>query len=107
MRWRRARVAQASRPTQLVALERLVGAAESSAVHAHAYLRPVLVEIASTRLIAHGQALERMPEARGQELLGAGLWEIVRPARPLPEARHSPGVSRDGLTAILDALERL
>ncbi len=107
MRRRRPRVAQTSRPTQLVTLERLVGAAESSAVHAHAYLRPVLVEIASARLAAHGQTLERMPEARGQALLGAGLWEIVRPSRPFPEDRHGPGVSRDELMAMLDALERL
>ncbi len=107
IRWRRARTADPSRPGQLVALERLVSGAASSALQVHAYLRPVLVEITSRRLAAHGQALARMPDVRGRQLLGDDLWDIVRPARPFPEDRHGPGVSPERLGAMLEVLERL
>ena len=71
-------------------LERLVSMAGSSALQVHAYLRPLLAEIASRRLAARGQSLERMPEPPAGTLLGERLWEIVRPDRPFPEDRHGP-----------------
>lgn len=105
---RRRRVAPPpARPDQLVELERLVISAGTSAVHVHAYLRPLLVEIASRRLAARGQTLERMPDAVACELLGDRLWEIVRPGRPFPEDRHGPGVPPNELRAMLGVLERL
>lgn len=97
-----------SRPAQLVALERLVvSSGESGAVHAHAYLRPVLIQIVSHRLAARGQTLEQMPERVGREVLGDPLWEIVRPGRPFPEDRHGPGVPPKELGPMLEVLERL
>ena len=81
--------------------------AGASALKAHAYLRPLLVEIASRRLAARGQTLERIPEAVGKDLLGAPLWELVRPDRQFPEDRHGPGVPRQDLAAMVEALERL
>jgi hypothetical protein len=48
-----------------------------------------------------------MPDAMGRELLGDGLWDIVRPDRPFPEDRHGPGVAPQELRAMLGALERL
>ena len=81
--------------------------AGTSAVHVHAYLRPLLVEIASRRLAARGQTLERMPDAVARELLGDRLWDIVRPDRPFPEDRHGPGVAPQELRAMLEVLERL
>ena len=61
-----------SRPAQLVSLERLVvSSGANGAVHAHAYLRPLLIEIVSHRLAAHGQTLDRMSVAVGRELLWA------------------------------------
>jgi hypothetical protein len=76
-------------------------------VQVHAYLRPRLVEIASYRLAARGQALERMPDAVGRELLGDRLWEVVRPERPFPEDRQGPGVRPQELAEMLEVLERL
>jgi hypothetical protein len=105
--WRRAAVRQASRPDQLVAIERLVSIAGTSAIQVHAYLRPLLAEIVSRRLAARGQMLERTPEAVGQELLGDRLWELVRPNRPVPEDRYGPGVSLEELGAMVEVLERL
>jgi hypothetical protein len=96
-----------ARPDQLVKLERLIVMARVSALQVHAYLRPILVEIASQRLAARGQALERMPEATGRRILGEDLWELVRPGRPFPEDRHGPGVAAPNLDAMLGVLERL
>jgi hypothetical protein len=104
----RARVTPApARPAQLVELERLVVTSGTSAVHVQAYLRPLLAEIASRRLATRGQALERMPDAIGRELLGDGLWEIVRPNRPFPADRHGPGVPPQELEGMLEVLGRL
>jgi len=106
-RRRRARALVPARPDQLVALERLTTSARTSAVHVHAYLRPVLVDITSRRLAAHGHNLDRMPEPAGRELLGDRLWDIVRPGRPFPEDRRAPGVTSQELGAMLEVLERL
>lgn len=106
-RRRRAAVVKPSRPEQLVALERLVVTAGANALHVHAYLRPLLAEIASRRLAARGRTLERMPESVGRQVLGDRLWEIVRPRRPFPEDRDGPGVSPQDLRAMLGVLERL
>ena len=103
----RASARQAPRPAQLVRLEGVVSMSGASALHAHAELRPLLAEVVSRRLAARGQALERMPDAAGRELLGERLWEIVRPDRPFPEDRHGPGVSARDLCAMLELIERL
>ena len=96
-----------SRPQQLVALERLVITAGPSAVSAHAYLRPLLIQIVSHRLAARGQTLERMPEATGRQMLGDQLWDIVRPDRPFPQDRHGPGVGPQELGGMLEVIRRL
>jgi len=96
-----------ARPDQLARLERLVTTAGTSATHAHAYLRPVLVEVTAHRLAARGQTLERMPAATGRELLGDRLWDLVRPDRPFPDDRYGPGVPVQELGAMLKVLERL
>jgi hypothetical protein len=106
-RRRRAEVREPARPGQLVANERLLVMARTSALQLHAYLRPILVEIATQRLVANGQALDRMSDVTGRRILGDDLWEIVRPDRPFPEHRHDPGVAAPDLEAMLDALERL
>jgi hypothetical protein len=85
----------------------MIGGALHSALHVHAYLRPELAEISSRRLAARGRALERMSDRDGRELLGDGLWEIVRPGRPFPADRYGPGVSLDELEVMLATLERL
>jgi hypothetical protein len=106
-RGRRTPAQEPARPDQLLASERVVNSARAMAIHVHASLRPALVEIASRRLAAQGQALERMSDPLGEELLGDQLWEIVRPNRPFPEDRHTSGVTLQDLNAMLDVLERL
>ncbi|MGO9821140.1 MAG: hypothetical protein ACLPTJ_10880 [Solirubrobacteraceae bacterium] len=95
------------RPDQLVTLERLVSSAEASTLHTHAYLRPVLVEVATRRLAAHGYALNSVSADAGRRLLGDPLWDLVRPGRPFPEDRHAPGIPGSQIAAMLDVLERL
>jgi hypothetical protein len=107
VRRRRRKAPEPARPDQLARLERLVTTAGTSATHAHAYLRPVLVEITAHRLAARGQTLERMPAETGRELLGDRLWDLVRPDRPFPEDRYGPGVPAQELGAMLQVLERL
>jgi hypothetical protein len=104
---RRAPTSDPSLPQQLVELERLVVSARASSLHLHAYLRPLLAEIAATRLAARGVTLERMADEAGQRLLGDRLWELVRPGRPFPEDRRGPGVSAHELSGMLDTLEQL
>lgn len=106
-RHRRLRAEAPERPDQLVALERLVASAATSALQVHAYLRPLLVDIASRRLAARGQALEQIPDPVARALLGDRLWEVVRPDRPFPEDRAGPGVAPHELRAMLEVLERL
>lgn len=96
-----------ARPEQLARLERLLIMARTSALEVHAYLRPVLVEIAARRLASRGHRLEQMPAPIGRDVLGDQLWELVRPDRPFPEQRHAPGISAGDLHAALEALERL
>ena len=107
LRRRKAAPAGLPRPQQLVALERLVSTAATSAVAAHAYLRPQLVEVVSRRLAVRGQTLARLPEATGREMLGDQLWDLVRPGRSFPEDRHGPGVGPQELTAMLEVIRRL
>jgi len=107
LRPRRAPTRDSSLPQQLVELEQLVVSARASSLHLHAYLRPLLAEIAATRLTARGVTLEHIADEAAQCLLGDRLWELVRPGRPFPEDRRGPGVSAHELSGMLDTLERL
>lgn len=97
----------ASRPEQLIRLERLVGMSATDTLQAHAYLRPLLVEISQRRLAASGRSLEQMSDADGARLLGDRLWDLVRPNRPFPEDRDAPGIAPRELARMLEVLERL
>ena len=102
----RPRVRLAPRPSQLVRLERIVAWSGESGLSAHTRLRPVLVEIAESRLALRGLRLDRdVEEAR--RLLGPAVWDLVRPERPTPRGRDAPGIPSRRLEEILDALEAL
>jgi hypothetical protein len=78
-----------------------------SAVHLHVRLRPLLREIAAHRLLKHyGVDLDREP-ARARELIGASAWELVRPDRPGPADRLSPGPALSDLRDVVAELERI
>lgn len=93
-------------PAQLVRLERIVEWSGASGLDAHTRLRPILVEIAETRLARRGVRLDR-DAAEARRLLGPRAWELVRPDRPPPPDRDAPGIAPRELEEILDALEAL
>jgi hypothetical protein len=91
---------------ELGRLQRQVELGLATAADAHAYLRPVLRELASRLLLVHGVELDGQP-VRAQELLGAELWELVRPSRPQPMQPLAAGMSGEQLASVLDRLEAL
>jgi len=102
----RGRIGVDPRPTQFVRLERIVEWSGESGLSAHTRLRPVLVEIAEARLARRGLRLDRdVEEAR--RVLGPAVWDLVRPDRPAPRRRDTPGIPPRRLEEILDDLEAL
>jgi hypothetical protein len=79
--------------------------ARASAFHLHVRVRPVLREIAAHRLrTRYGVELDREP-ARARELVGASVWEVVRPDCSPPADRLALGPSTAELQAVVDDLE--
>ncbi len=94
-----------SRPSQLLRIERIVDRSGESGLATHTQLRPLLREIADTRLARRGLRLDRDDEA--QALLGPQAWELVRPDRPAPPDGRGGGIPPRELDAVLDRLEAL
>lgn len=91
-------------PGDLMRITDLVTGGLGSAADVHRRVRPLLREIAAGRLAGRGISLERDPEA-ARALLGDGLWELVRPGRPLPSDPRGPGLDRAALVELVDRLE--
>jgi hypothetical protein len=91
-------------PEQLVRVRRAVEGAASYAGDAHLLLRPMLREIAAERLLDRGLALEHRD---AQAVLGAELWQLVRPDRVPPRDAFAPGLGPRGVERVIEALERL
>jgi len=95
------------RPAELERLEREVHLSLGNEFYFHHRLRPLLREIASTRLLVHhGVDLDRRP-AQAEELVGPEAWEWLRPDRAEPRDRWTPGPPTGELAALVDALERI
>jgi hypothetical protein len=103
----RRRAADPHRPHGLVAIERLVFLSEAAAFDLHYRLRPILRDIAVQRLAdSRGLRLDGGgPQV--EQVLGEGLWELVRPDRPGPESRFDPGVRSKDLRRAIERLESL
>lgn len=94
-----------ARPERLIRLERLLAEAADSAAVEHQRLRPLLQSVAAERITAlHGFRLDEDPE-RAAALLGDQAWELLRPDRPPPPDRRTPGRGMAELTAIVAAIE--
>lgn len=98
----RAQAPATTRPADLVRVEHDV-AARQAAVEVHVRLRPLLTEIATTRL---GRR-RSITTAQAQALLGDELWDLVRPDRPWPVDPKGPGVSLEQLARMTERLEQL
>jgi hypothetical protein len=95
--------AQPLRPSDLIRVEREITLGMSSAGHLHNRLLPLLREVAAARL---GFELDRRPAA-ARARLGEQTWELLRPDRPEPANRNSPGIRSGEIRTAVDALERL
>jgi hypothetical protein len=94
------------RPPDLVHLEQQVALAATTAFDVHFRLRPVLREIAGRRLWrTHAVDFEADPE-RAESLLGADVWELVRPDRPPPDDPFAAGLDQHAMDAVVEKLER-
>lgn len=102
--WGRRRPDRPERLRQLEEIEHAAAFALSSAFDVHYRLRPHLVRVARHRLAARGLSLER---AEAEPLLGAELWELVRPDREPPENRHAPGLEPARLRRVVERLGAL
>ena len=87
-------------------LEREVALAASREFDLHYRLRPVLREIASSRLERRGARLDSDPK-RARELLGDELWSLTEPDREPPTNRQAPGMGFEELERTVERLERL
>jgi hypothetical protein len=97
----------ATKPAQLLRMERELVLGISSAGQAAHRLLPRLRAVAAARLVSrYGIDLDRRPDA-ARAVLGDDVWEILRPDRPLPEDRHAPGVPRGRVVAVIERLEAL
>ena len=101
----RGRAPEATRIAELDKTARELELGMQTAFDFHFRLRPVLVEIATSRLAGRGESLEKGERAR--RLLGDEAWEFLRPDRELPRNRNAPGISRVEFDRVLGALERI
>ena len=95
------------RPMELERLERDVHLSLSTSFYLHYRLRPILREIASTRLLMrHGIELDERPDAAAA-LLGEPTWSWLQPDVEAPSDRWAPGPPLAELRAVVDTLERI
>ena len=80
--------------------------ATQSAFDTHYRLRPLLRELAQTRLARRGVDLDA-PGSRAEELLGPDTWAIVRPDLVRPAEHHAAGASLATVNRAVEALEEL
>lgn len=91
---------------ELDRLEREVALAASRDFDLHFRLRPVLREIAQSRLERRGVQLDS-ESPRVRELLGDELWELTAADREPPAYRQAPGLPLEDLERTVVRLERL
>jgi hypothetical protein len=94
------------RPAELVRIERELEMSTESAFDTHFRLRPILRELAATRLALSGVDLDG-PGGRAEALLGPEAWQLVRPDAERPDDHYAPGVRLTDVAHALDAVEAL
>jgi hypothetical protein len=94
------------RVPELERLERELEMSIQSAFDTHYRLRPILREIAASRLGRSAVELDR-PGSRAAELLGPDTWALVRPDFGRPADHHAPGASLAEIERAVEALEAM
>jgi hypothetical protein len=91
---------------ELERIERELEMATQSAYDVHFRLRPILRELASTRLATRGIQLDE-PGSRAEQLLGLDAWQLVLPGVDRPANHYEPGIRLESVEDFLHALERI
>jgi hypothetical protein len=91
---------------ELVRIERELEMATQSAFDTHYRLRPILRELAATRLARSAVELDQ-PASRAEALLGPEAWQLVRPDVAPPADHYAAGARLATVAHALDALESL
>ena len=94
------------RPPELVRLERGVELACQTSFDAYYRLRPVLREIAQSRLARRGVDLDAS-SGSAESLLGEETWKLVRPDLPRPRHHLAAGVPLEQIEHAIASLEQL
>jgi hypothetical protein len=90
----------------LARVERIIAAAGGTAAEFHLRLRPLLREIAATRLARRGVRLDTDTD-RARALLGDPAWDVLRHDRPPPDPASARGPSAAQIDELIAALERV
>lgn len=91
------------RPEELARLERQVALSIENAADFHYRLRPTLVGAADAAIWRrYGVSLER-----GEDLMPASLWAVVRPDCEAPLDRRAAGPRIEEVSALVDEIERI
>jgi len=93
------------RPRDLERLQTLVAGRSPTAIGVQQWVRPLLADIAATRLRL-GQGID-LTDPAAAELVPEPLWDLIRPGRPEPADRNGPGLTMPELTQLVDQLEAL
>ena len=94
-------------PPSLARLEQLAALGVASSFDLQYRLLPPLRSIAAGLLASRRRIDLDDDEQAARQALGEETWELVRPARPVPEDRVSRGVTPAQLTRVVDSLERV
>ena len=94
------------RVPELERLERELEMSMQSAFDTHYRLRPILREIAASRLGRSAVELDS-PGSGAEELVGPDAWLLVRPDSHRPADHHAPGATLAEIERAVDALEAL
>jgi hypothetical protein len=91
------------RPEELQRLERHVALSIENAADFHYRLRPTIVAAADAALWRR----RGVPLERGEDLMPASLWAVVRPDCEAPLHRRAPGPPLEEVSALVDEIERM
>jgi hypothetical protein len=95
-----------AKPAELVRIERELEMATQSAFDTYFRLRPILRELAATRLALSAVELDA-PGGRAESLLGPEAWALVRADAVRPSDHYAPGVPLALVERAVDAVESL
>jgi hypothetical protein len=94
-------------PPSLARLEQLAALGVASSFDLQYRFLPPLRSIAKG-LLASRRRVELDGDAEAaRRILGDETWDLVRPGRPAPQDRGSRGLSPEGLTRVVESLERV